>query len=73
MYPRWHGQASTSTLLAGTGHARRLNPALSRCFRIPALTNGPLLAGAVAGASPLADRLLVLLNRAGIQEIPETS
>jgi hypothetical protein len=53
MYPDWHGQASTSTPLAGTGHAWRLPPALLRSF-LPSRgsTSGSLLAGAVAGARP---------------------
>jgi hypothetical protein len=73
VYPDWHGQASTWTLLAGTGHGWRLYPALSRSLPIPDLGERFAAGRAVAGRVPLTDRLLVPLNRAGIQEIPETS
>ena len=75
MYPDWHRQASTWTLLAGTGHAWRLHPALSRSLPIPN-PGERFPAGRGSGRrvpDQLADRLLVPLNRAGIQEIPETS
>jgi len=73
VYPDCHGQASTWTLLAGTGHGWRLHPALSRSLPIPDL--GERFAAGRGGgrARPRWRTGYWPLNRAGIQEIPETS
>jgi hypothetical protein len=60
VYPDWHGPPSTWTLLAGTGHAWRLHPALLRSLRVLNLDErfpagrggGRCLEGAMAAFRP---------------------
>ena len=86
VYPDWHGQAATWTLVVVSAMrgvcirlSRAARPSPNPGERFPAGRGSgkvrPRSSSALTPApnSNLADRLLVSLNRAGIQEIPETS